>query len=535
MTFNLRRVGSTLAFASLLAVTGCKDLKIESDKPQYQFGEVATMWLLFKDQRVPDGEGSFTWKSNRDGNLGNGNTITLDTLSAGDHTLTVEGKYKGKKAKSKKKKITVTNEKPRALVHAPLNGTSFPVGTTVEFRGAANDLEDGQISGSALAWASSIDGTLGYGSTISVSNLSPGSHRITLSAADKAGAKGSSTFRLEVTNQAPVATISQPSSDLTINVMEVLTLRGSGVDPDPVLGSAQIPASQLSWRSDEDGALGTGAEVSTSELSGGTHTITLTAKDEFGKAGRATVKVRVINEPPTARITSPGNNNFFAANDTITFHVDARDPETSLDEDKIVWRSNRDGRIGRGFRLRTDDLSVDEHTITVEVTDKHGASVRDSVKILITNEAPVAQIEQPLNGSRYRSAWPPAARSRWATASASRSAPSAWSTACAASATSRSAWWRRMRTTPSRSPSPPGSAWSTASPPCGSPARPRVSSSPPARSPSPASVRTPTATSTSRARTWSGPPAAPTAPCASWARASGSRSATWPLAATGSR
>lgn len=399
---SLRRVGTTLAFASLLAVTGCKKLKIESDKPQYQYGEVATMWVLFKDEKVPDGQGTFSWSSSRDGQIGSGNRITLDTLSAGTHTIEVEGSYNGKKAKSKKKKIEIRNEAPRAMVHAPLPNASFPVGTAVEFRGAANDLEDGQLSGAALEWRSSIDGALGKGSSITVPNLSPGSHRITLAARDAAGTEGTKTISLEVTNQAPVATISQPSGDVTLHVMEVLTLSGHATDPDPVLGSAQIPADQLSWRSDEDGELGTGATLSTANLSGGTHTVTLIAKDEFGKAGRASIKVRVINDPPTARITSPGNDQFFAANDTITFHVDARDPETTLDEDKIVWRSNKDGRIGRGFRLRTDDLSVNTHTITVTVTDRHGASVTDSVRVLITNEAPVASIERPLNGSRFR-------------------------------------------------------------------------------------------------------------------------------------
>ena len=40
------------------------------------------------------------------------------------------------------------------------------------------------------------------------------------------------------------------------------------------------------------------------------------------------------------------------------------DPEASPDENDIVWRSNKDGSLGRGYVLRTDRLTVGEHEVT---------------------------------------------------------------------------------------------------------------------------------------------------------------------------
>ena len=49
----------------------------------------------------------------------------------------------------------------------------------------------------------------------------------------------------------------------------------------------------LSWKSDRDGVLGTGNEVSTETLSAGWHKITLTAIDSAGKSGDRTIRLFV--------------------------------------------------------------------------------------------------------------------------------------------------------------------------------------------------------------------------------------------------
>jgi len=103
-----------------------------------------------------------------------------------------------------------TNQPPVASISSPTNGSSVVQGTTVTFTGAGNDPEDGALSGASLVWTSSIDGAIGTGTTFTKSNLSVGTHTITLVATDSHGATGSASVSLTVTvtpplNQPPVA------------------------------------------------------------------------------------------------------------------------------------------------------------------------------------------------------------------------------------------------------------------------------------------------------------------------------------------
>jgi hypothetical protein len=72
-------------------------------------------------------------------------------------------------------------------ITAPANDTQIAAVTTVTFQGQAFDTHGAPLPGSALAWASTIDGPLGTGSVLTVSSLSPGIHRITLTATAPGG------------------------------------------------------------------------------------------------------------------------------------------------------------------------------------------------------------------------------------------------------------------------------------------------------------------------------------------------------------
>jgi hypothetical protein len=74
------------------------------------------------------------------------------------------------------------NTAPAVTIVTPVNGASYPSGSTVTFTGTATDLEDGTIS-SRLSWTSNIDGALGTGASVSKA-LSAGSHLITAQVTD---------------------------------------------------------------------------------------------------------------------------------------------------------------------------------------------------------------------------------------------------------------------------------------------------------------------------------------------------------------
>jgi hypothetical protein len=90
------------------------------------------------------------------------------------------------------------------MISSPESGASFPALGTVTFTGAADDTEDGNISGS-IEWSSSINGALGTGASISKSNLSVGTHTITASVTDTGGDTATASITVTI-NPAPAST-----------------------------------------------------------------------------------------------------------------------------------------------------------------------------------------------------------------------------------------------------------------------------------------------------------------------------------------
>ncbi len=99
-------------------------------------------------------------------------------------------------------------------------------------------------------------------------------------------------------NMPPSVTIEEPDDGAVFTDGEMVTFRGSATDPE----EGALSGSSLQWRSDEDGVLGTGREV-TSTLSLGTHEVVLRATDSDGESGADTVEVTV---EPAAAFTCPG-------------------------------------------------------------------------------------------------------------------------------------------------------------------------------------------------------------------------------------
>ena len=99
---------------------------------------------------------------------------------------------------------------------------------------------------------------------------------------------------------------------------ETITFAGV-VTRDASQYSQSLPAYSYSWTSSIDGPVGTGVTISTSALSPGAHTITLTASDELGKTLSAEKKITITPLNLTVSIYSSESEGFFSDSQQALF------------------------------------------------------------------------------------------------------------------------------------------------------------------------------------------------------------------------
>jgi hypothetical protein len=182
-----------------------------------------------------------------------------------------------------------TNVMPLVNVSAPESGQTFSANELIGFTASASDAEDGNLSG-GITWKSDVDGPLGIGASIIIGTLSLGTHVITASVTDSGGLGGTASINVTVgatTNTAPVVSINSPAD-------EAVFPEGTPIQFTGMAGDAQDGdlSALIQWRSDVDGALGTGTTISFT-LSTGTHSITAAATDTGGRQGSSTIQVTV--------------------------------------------------------------------------------------------------------------------------------------------------------------------------------------------------------------------------------------------------
>jgi hypothetical protein len=188
-----------------------------------------------------------------------------------------------------------TANPPVVVIQTPTSGSTHLVGAAISFSGTAVDVVEGNLTGDALVWTSSLDGEIGRGQAFTRSDLREGVHTITLSATSTRGATGSTSILINVAvSSAPMVAIDAPVEDATFARGAPITFSGEAQDAE----DGTLIGASLVWISSLDGQIGTGTSFIRTSLSVGAHVITLTATDSDALTGTATITIQVVATLP---------------------------------------------------------------------------------------------------------------------------------------------------------------------------------------------------------------------------------------------
>ena len=189
------------------------------------------------------------------------------------------------------------NARPEVTILSPRNGASFLSGTVIPFEGEAWDPEEGLLPDSAHVWSSSIDGILGWGRNFDFGDLTRGQHEIRLEAEDTDGAWDADSISISILNRGPEVTILAPADGAMFAIGDPVTLAGDAWDPE----EGALADTVHVWSSSLDGELGRGRTLELDDLSQGSHTLELVARDDEGVLGSDAITL-VIQVHRTSRV-----------------------------------------------------------------------------------------------------------------------------------------------------------------------------------------------------------------------------------------
>ncbi len=139
----------------------------------------------------------------------------------------------------------VPNHRPNVEIVAPQMGATYIMSQTVALQALVYDVEDGSMEPSQLRWSSNLDGVIGRGAQVSVADLTPGRHRITLDVVDSDGASNSDSVQI---------TVYEGPDDLPTLADELMAEPGLvalnaqiGIDSQPIYVYNQSNADPIAW------------------------------------------------------------------------------------------------------------------------------------------------------------------------------------------------------------------------------------------------------------------------------------------------
>jgi PKD repeat protein len=312
---------------------------------------------------------SFVWSV--DGvEIATGPTPAVGGFAPGTHTVTLTVTDRSGATASDDMILTVFANLPPVADAGPDQTVQTLDSVTLNGSGSSDPENDIKF----YTW--SIDGTLlnASGPTPVVGPFDAGVYTITLTVSDGGGSEAIDQMVLTVLNRAPVA---DAGPNRTANHAQTVTLGGTGSDPE---------GGTLGYAWTLNGAqIASVANPTVGPFEVGSHTLTFTVTDDKGTAATDSMILTVTNAPPIASAGPDQTVNHAQA--VLVDGSGSSDPESGLLSH--IW-SIGGVQVATGASASLDPLEVGVHTITLTVTDDHGATATDSMVVTVINEAPVA-------------------------------------------------------------------------------------------------------------------------------------------------
>lgn len=312
---------------------------------------------------------SFSWTVDAV-EVATGPRASVSLFGIGPHTVTLTVTDRGGVSASDDMILTVEPNLP-PVASAGLDQTVNHVQAVTLDSTGSSDPEGGVLTHS---W--SLDGAqIATGRNPTVGPFAVGAHDVTLTVTDDLGASATDSMVLTVVNEAPVA---NAGADKTIRTLETVGLDGAA--------SSDPEGEALSYVWSLNGAqIATGPAPVVGPFDAGVHTVTLTVTDGHGASATDETIVTVSNRAPVANAGLDRTANHAQ---TVTLEgAGSADPEGGA----LGYTWSLGGvQIATGPMPTVGPFEVGVHTITLTVTDDHGATATDSMVITVVNEAPIA-------------------------------------------------------------------------------------------------------------------------------------------------
>ncbi|MEO1271158.1 MAG: hypothetical protein AAFX99_23955, partial [Myxococcota bacterium] len=351
--------------------------------------------------------------SDRDGVLGpltpvegTDNRVGVTTpLSVGAHTLTATATNMRGSTKTATLMVRVeTDTPPRVDIVSPEEGATVMLGMDVDLSLTATD-DRTPPNELRVELRSSLDGVIELGEvpnnmgqvTTVLSNLTPGTHLLTVSVTDNMDQRTEATRTLVVADpNAPSITIMAPADGAEVVVGEPLTLdiQLGNDGSEPLERIAVTVESSIDGVLAADGPDPTGrVTADLSVLSVGTHDLVVTASDTGGATASVSLRLMVVlDQAPTVRFIQPQNGATVGVGDLVMFQIEVSDDVDAPGELEVELTSSLDGMLGpltgpdqAGIaQLTLPGLSLGQHTLTASATDSRNQT---GTAILVFNVA----------------------------------------------------------------------------------------------------------------------------------------------------